>query len=124
MTRRRFLQSKRAVRIVLQGGSTSPQERLIQELNSKVVTLIALESVDMCIAKATFKLEDKLDLYIGQLVQRLGVVTPSSTSRHPNQMHNHYHQCHSSFEHCSHLPTSQAQLSTGEHIGHASFVRS
>ena len=43
---------KWAVRIALQGGSTSPQELLIQEMNSEVANLTALESVDVRIAKA------------------------------------------------------------------------
>ena len=43
---------KWAVRVALQGGSTSPQDLLIQGMNSDVATLLALESVDVRIAKA------------------------------------------------------------------------
>ena len=43
---------KWAVRVALQGGSTSPRELLVQEMNSEVATLIALESADVRIAKA------------------------------------------------------------------------
>jgi hypothetical protein len=43
---------KWVVRVALQGGTTSPQELLIQEMNSEVATLIALESVGVRIAKA------------------------------------------------------------------------
>jgi hypothetical protein len=43
---------KWVVRIALQGGTTSPQELLIQEMNSEVATLFALESVGVRIAKA------------------------------------------------------------------------
>lgn len=43
---------KCVVRIALQGGTASPQDLLIQEMNSEVATLIALETVGVRIAKA------------------------------------------------------------------------